>query len=1016
MTKSGWIPLFQTPTRFFKHDAQTISDKEQDIFTFRFGNESGNFVIGKDGSILPIGNTNLKIEKVEEDMTANQIVTRISKFIITTESGIQYIFNDKTLNRIISYETTIPAQFFQEIAYANRTFYMAKTNYRMNDYYSVDNWLLSEIVNPLTGKKITFNYDTYTLNYLAGEDAMQSVEQVDASNYKEVVQWIQRRFNGIIKRISSIQFPNNTSVEFTYFDTERVDLPGDKALKQIVIKENGLEKSGYVFNYLYFSKNTTQAFTYSFPADEVANARLSLLSVQRKGINNYLDKPYTFSYYIGDKSGIYGWVPPRMSATRDHWGYYNANVTYPYDNNLNIYKNLTNLFTERYRVVNNRRCAENGILKTVQYPTGGQLNFEYELNTAWVDNAVEYAGGVRVKKVSQSDAVDNSKLIATEYKYVDEAGNPSSWGYEEPVYADKASSVLVLPGGTDFYAAVMVYNMLPNIVSGALVRLDQMAALKAAQMEQSYAGASLQIMLLTTVISYMTGKLVTSDNIKVQQKTNDVSFSTHPKNVNPLPFLYKRVEVYGGTQTDNVGKVVYSFTSDEDFPLIVPEYKQPYSSRPRCFWSAYGLTKQTKVFNKLNELVKETYNKYNVRVAEQLTGLHHSVKCVPSQTLISADANYSYYSTMIGFFSEDYYPVTGRVELEYTTEKSYSGSEYMMERTDYTYDPVFFDVKKVTTVNSLGETIEKRMYYPYDYNIAGPLTVMKSKNMLDVPVSTETWLTKSGGQQVLVDAEVQDFQQIANGDYKPVNVYNLNADVPVDKTVIGEFDATKLKRSDVYLTLENSYVYNSLGDASQILNRGMLQTNIKDDNSEVTIAGVKNAGINDIAYSSFEERATGNWQIPVGGASMITADVTSPTGKRCLKLAASSVLSKPGLDAAKEYIVSYWYKGGTVAVSGATVVKDITGQTINGWTLKILRIKQTTSLSVSGTAYVDEVRLYPADAKMVTRCYNELMKVNAETAADNTTVYYEYDDLGRLKITRDAQRNIVGLHEYKDKQ
>jgi YD repeat-containing protein len=196
----------------------------------------------------------------------------------------------------------------------------------------------------------------------------------------------------------------------------------------------------------------------------------------------------------------------------------------------------------------------------------------------------------------------------------------------------------------------------------------------------------------------------------------------------------------------------------------------------------------------------------------------------------------------------------------------------------------------------------------------------------------------------------------------------------------------------------------------------MLQTNIKDDNSEVTIAGVKNAGINDIAYSSFEERATGNWQIPVGGASMITADVTSPTGKRCLKLAASSVLSKPGLDAAKEYIVSYWYKGGTVAVSGATVVKDITGQTINGWTLKILRIKQATSLSVSGTAYVDEVRLYPADAKMVTRCYNELMKVNAETAADNTTVYYEYDDLGRLKITRDAQRNIVGLHEYKDKQ
>ncbi|HEY1199628.1 MAG TPA: hypothetical protein VGE79_01540, partial [Niastella sp.] len=90
--------------------------------------------------------------------------------------------------------------------------------------------------------------------------------------------------------------------------------------------------------------------------------------------------------------------------------------------------------------------------------------------------------------------------------------------------------------------------------------------------------------------------------------------------------------------------------------------------------------------------------------------------------------------------------------------------------------------------------------------------------------------------------------------------------------------------------------------------------------------------------------------------------------------------------------------------------------TINGWTLKILRIKQAANVSITGTAYLDEVRLHPVDAKMVTTCYNELMKVSATTAADNTTVYYEYDDLGRLKVTRDAQRNIVGLHEYKERQ
>lgn len=1013
--KMAWVPLFETPTRFYKHDAQTISDKEQDIFTFRFGNEGGSFVMGMDGSILPLNNTKLRIEKVEEDMTASQIVTRISKFIITTESGIQYIFNDKTLNRIISYETNTPAQFFPTQNVVNRTYFLARTNYRMNNYYSVDNWLLSEIINPLTGKKITFNYEAYTLEYIAGEDATQSVEKVDDSNYKEVVQWIQRRFSGIVKRISSIQFPNNTSVEFTYFDNNRIDLPGDKALKQIVIKENGQEKSGYVFTYQYFSKANMRPFTYSFPADEVTNARLSLLSVQRKGVNNYLDKPYTFSYIVGDKTGMYGWVPPRMSATKDHWGYYNAVTTYLYDNNLNIYKNLSNLFTSRFRVVYPFRAAENGMLKTVEYPTGGKLNFEYELNTTWVANEVKNAGGLRVKKISQSDAVDNSKLIATEYKYVDEAGHPSSWGYEEPVYADKTSALIVLPGNVDFYAAVMVYNMLPNMLSQALIRLDQLAGLKAAQLGQSYAGSGLQITLFSAILTFMGSRLFSS-GLSVQEKSSDVAFSTHPRNVNPLPFLYKRVEVYRGTVADNIGKEVYTFTSDEDFPLIVPEYKKPYSSRPRCFGAAYGLIKQCKIFNKLNEPVKEIYNKYNVRVKEQSTGLHYSMKCTPSQTLVTTHENFPSYSTSIGFSSDGYYAVTGRVELEYTTEKSYSSSDYMMERTDYTYDPVFFDVKKVTTINSRGETIEKRMYYPYDYNIVGPLTQMKNKNILNTLVSTETWLMKTGGPQLLVDAEVLDYQQIANGDYKPVNVYNLNSDMPVDKAVIGDFDATKLKRSDVYLKLENTYSYNSLGDVNQILNRGILQCNIKDDNSEVTIAAIKNAGVNDIAYSSFEERAMGNWQIPVGGTSMITADTTSPTGKRCLKLATSSTLGKSGLNPTKEYVVSYWYKGGTVAVSGATIVKDVTGQTINGWTLKILRVKQVGSLSISGTAYVDEVRLYPADAKMVTRCYNELMKVNTETAADNTAVYYEYDDLGRLKVTRDALKNIVGLHEYKDKQ
>jgi len=1015
-TRAGWVPMFSAPARFFKHDAQTIADKEEDIFAFRFGKDHGSFVIGKDGTILPLEQTNLKIEKFEEDMSASQIVTRISKFVITTEDGIQYVFNDKTLNRIISYETAPPVQFALEVPVANRSYHLMKTNFKVNNYYSVDNWLLSEIINPLTGKKITFNYESYSLDYITGEDAIQSIEKVDDTNYKNVIQWIQRRFNGVVKRISAIQLPNNTSIEFTYFDNNRVDLAGDKALKQVAIKENSQERSGYVFSYQYFAKNVTRPFNYAFPADEAPYARLSLMSVQRKGTGGYLDKPYSFSYYIGHISGNTGWVPARMTPSRDHWGYYNAIAVYPYDNSLNIYKNMANLFAARGRAVHPMCTAQNGCLKTVTYPTGGTLNFEYEQNTAWANNTVKSVGGVRVKKITQSDAIDNAKLITSEYKYVDEAGHPSGWGYEDPVYEDKTTTTLVVPDEGDYYAAVMVYNMAPNVLS-YLLALDKDAAHIAKLMGEQYASSALQITLYTAVLTYMVGKIFSpSGELRVETKTNDVSNSSHPKNMNPLPFLYKRVEVYSGTQTENIGKTVHEFTSNDDFPITVQEFKKPYSSRQRYFSGAYGLPKRSKIFNKLNEPVKEVYNKYKFYFTENTDLIFHSLKCSPAVTLICPVDNYSSNSYRISFLTDDYYPLIGRTELEYSTEKTYSDNNYMMQRTDYTYDPVFFDLKKVSTVNSLGETVEKRMYYPYDYNIDGPLAEMKDKNILDATIATETWLLKPSGEELLVDAELSDYQQISNGDYMPVNVYRLNSTSPVGKAIIGEFDPEQLNRNGTYLKQESIYSYNDNGDVSQALAHGRLESSLFDDNGEETIAIVMNATTGNIAYSSFEERGLGSWQIPAAGLSMITTDATSPTGNRCMKLSATSTLTKTGLDAAKEYFVTYWYKGGAVTLSGATVTKDITGQTVNGWTFKMLRIRQPASLSVTGTAYIDELRLYPVDAKMVTKCYNELTKVSAMTAADNTTVYYEYDELGRLKITRDAQRNIVGLHEYKDRQ
>lgn len=72
-------------------------------------------------------------------------------------------------------------------------------------------------------------------------------------------------------------------------------------------------------------------------------------------------------------------------------------------------------------------------------------------------------------------------------------------------------------------------------------------------------------------------------------------------------------------------------------------------------------------------------------------------------------------------------------------------------------------------------------------------------------------------------------------------------------------------------------------------------------NDRYPIAQISNAKISDVAYSSFEKRAKGNWQFT--GSS--TVDITSPMGDQCYNLAGGAI-TKTGLTTNKQYRLSYW--------------------------------------------------------------------------------------------------------------
>lgn len=86
---------------------------------------------------------------------------------------------------------------------------------------------------------------------------------------------------------------------------------------------------------------------------------------------------------------------------------------------------------------------------------------------------------------------------------------------------------------------------------------------------------------------------------------------------------------------------------------------------------------------------------------------------------------------------------------------------------------------------------------------------------------------------------------------------------------------------------------------------------------------------------------------------------------------------------------------------------------INGYTYYEYDVAQgAASVTVSGTATIDELRLYPKSSRMRTITYDPLIGKTSECDENNRITYYEYEELGRLRFVKDENKNIVKMYEY----
>jgi hypothetical protein len=342
-------------------------------------------------------------------------------------------------------------------------------------------------------------------------------------------------------------------------------------------------------------------------------------------------------------------------------------------------------------------------------------------------------------------------------------------------------------------------------------------------------------------------------------------------------------------------------------------------------------------------------------------------------------------------------------------------------------------------MNSPGSYVSDSVIYGYSYNSLaantethfesdGSVSTHYMKYVADIDTSQATSLPVVQGYYTMrrshkVYSPVEDYIQVTRGSTSTVVSGNVVTYQPSIPEAASSFDIetpsplTNFTPSSISATvfnLDSRYqpliLFDQYDGGQNILqqhkNYDQNVSYIYDYLGQFPIARAVGAMQSDIAYTSFEADGTGNWIIT--NPSLNTS--TALTGNISFNMTTSSSIADNSLNAGTTYILSYWSQNGPLTVTNSASVK--TGVTIGPWTYYEHQVSGGTSVSLTGTATIDELRLYPKGALMSTFTYNPQVGMTTECDPSNKLVYYTYDTFGRLHMTKDQYGNIVKRYDY----
>jgi hypothetical protein len=1021
---------------YYYNISSNLADPQPDIFSFNAGPLSGKFHFKSNGNIICIPQKKIKIEYGNFGGTQNG-------FLIINTDGVKYYFLD--IEETSSYSSSLPMSG--------------------DESYIVSAWYLTKIISSDNKDSVTFEYESQTCTYNSISTMTHYITEPnadDACGKPEVILYSQNNVLG--KNLKKITFKNG-SVILSTDTTERQDLQNAHALKSIRILNTDstfIKKLNFYYSY---TSSTNPVFT----SNDYLKKRMYLDSlVVSDGIQN--NSKYSMDYYNRDN------LPGRLSYNQDFWGYYNGAANQGLTPMGIFSLSLISPYFGPYIVpfygadrTVRLSFAQCGNLKTLTYPTGGSNEFIYESNRVsnfpqraefgfdMIDTTVNVnllgdANGI-ITTYSKSFSVDKDFGRSGRVMAKIQIGLPGSSSIPPPPSSSDDPDVrLILPDNTSIPLRNNVTRLLPignyqitadfssnpdpDLIKEFYVNIEYSYGVISDSNTQNIAVGGLRIAkilshesnnfyirryeyndttnyssgILTDFPTFFTASMhcihaITCANIIY----SDVGHSALSY-ANGNHVAYYKVTEYNSSNGE-LGKSVYRYSFWEDignFRIF------PYPPPCSMDWLR-GILLKEEHFGKFNgnyALAQEKIYNYDFTTALN-DSFFTTTKGVKIGKL-KLDCEYAGLLTPYESVLSD--TRTGWLRLKSDTTIVYSKEQpgqSIITTNSYSYNPKNFEVDTTILSSSVGSPIKKIYRYPSDYQISGnpvgnralAIKTLKDKNIISPVIEKQTFRRK-GSNDVLLNSV---FNEYNSGTLKPDTILLLSSSSPINNFSASTINNNALVIDSRYEPELIYYGFDSNNNITgQSKNHNASQAFIWDYNNAYVISQVNGASFNDIAYTSFEADGSGNWTI--GSSLRLTNQ--SLTGRKSYALSNGNI-SRSNLNTSTEYLLTYWKHDTIPLTITGTQGTPLKIKTTNGWSCFTHKLAGITSLTISGSGTLDELRLYPKSSQMTTYTYDPLVGVTSQCDIRNSLSYFEYDRMGQLKIIRDQDKNILKTFEYK---